>query len=205
MGKLSQGWKPSRRTDSIGHPPLIPAADRRFHVSLTKLVLELIDLRSFSNLWYWIALAVTWSTASHWILGVPYDMVLRARRHGDAAMADLQDMVRIHVNRILFIVHEAGLLLLALVCCGLTMLGLLGFWYEVEFCQAVFLLFAPLTIIAALSIRTAHKIKDHGDMGEDLCRKLSRHRIVVQVIGMISIVVTAMWGMLQNFNISPLG
>ncbi|MGB5870782.1 MAG: component of SufBCD complex, partial [Albidovulum sp.] len=70
---------------------------------------------------------------------------------------------------------------------------------------AVFLLFAPLTIIAALSIRTAHKIKDHGDMGEDLCRKLSRHRIVVQVIGMISIVVTAMWGMLQNFNISPLG
>ncbi|MBC7140794.1 MAG: hypothetical protein H5U18_01300, partial [Rhodobacteraceae bacterium] len=30
------------------------------------------------------------------------------------------------------------------------------------------------------------------------------HRVTVQVIGMISIFVTAFWGMLQNFNISIL-
>ena len=41
-------------------------------------IFELIDMRSFSNLWYWIALAVMWSTASHWVLGVPWDMVIRA-------------------------------------------------------------------------------------------------------------------------------
>ena len=35
-------------------------------------------MRSFSNLWYWIALAVLWSTVSHWVLGVPFDMVQRA-------------------------------------------------------------------------------------------------------------------------------
>ncbi len=44
------------------------------------LIFDLIDMRSFSNLWYWIALAVTWSSTSHWVLGVPFDMVLRARR-----------------------------------------------------------------------------------------------------------------------------
>ena len=31
-------------------------------------VLELIDMRSFSSLWYWIGLAVLWSSASHWVL-----------------------------------------------------------------------------------------------------------------------------------------
>ena len=61
---------------------------------------EMIDMRSFSNLWFWIALAVMWSTASHWVLGVPFDMVLRARRHGEEAQADLEDMVRHHLDPI---------------------------------------------------------------------------------------------------------
>ncbi len=46
---------------------------------------------SFSNLWYWIALAVMWSSTSHWVLGVPYDMIQRARREGGQAEADLED------------------------------------------------------------------------------------------------------------------
>ena len=60
-------------------------------------VFELIDMRSFSNLWYWIALAVTWSSASHWVLGVPWDMAIRARKgQGAQAMHDFEDMVRIN-------------------------------------------------------------------------------------------------------------
>lgn len=180
-------------------------ADRRVDLTLTQLVLDLIDLRSFSNLWYWIALAVTWSTASHWVLGVPFDMVLRARRQGGQAMADLEDMVRINVNRMLYISNEAGVLLLAIWCCVLTMLVLLGFWYQVEFSQAVFLLVFPLSIVGHFRVRTARKISEMGENGENLCLRLNRHRIVVQVLGMISIVVTAVWGMLQNLNISPLG
>ena len=174
-------------------------------MTLTQLILDLIDLRSFSNLWYWIALAVTWSTASHWVLGVPYDMVLRARRHGGQSMTDLEDMVRININRLLYISDEAGLILFAIACCIFTMLGMLGFFYAAEFSQALFLLSFPLTFVVALSLRTAHKIRDNADAGEVLCRRLSRHRIGVQLIGMLSILVTAMWGMLQNFNLSPLG
>lgn len=174
-------------------------------MSLTQLFLDLIDLRSFSNLWYWIALAVTWSTASHWILGVPFDMVLRARRQGEAAMTDLEAIVRINVSRMLYIADEAGLILVAFGMCLLTMLALLGFFYRVEFCQAVFLIALPMALVWLLSLRLAARIRAGGLAEEDLCAALARHRIVVQAIGVISITVTAMWGMLQNFNVSPLG
>ena len=52
-------------------------------------IFELIDMRSFSNLWYWIVLAVLWSSVSHWVLGVPFDMVQRAKRHGGKSLDDL--------------------------------------------------------------------------------------------------------------------
>ena len=50
-------------------------------------IFEVIDMRSFSNLWYWIMLAVIWSSTSHWVLGVPHDMFIRARRQGGQNVA----------------------------------------------------------------------------------------------------------------------
>jgi hypothetical protein len=61
-------------------------------------VFELIDMRSFSNLWYWIALAVVWSTASHWVLGVPFDLITRARRKGGVVEQDLKTLLRINTG-----------------------------------------------------------------------------------------------------------
>ncbi|MDO7630423.1 MAG: component of SufBCD complex, partial [Loktanella sp.] len=53
-----------------------------------KAILQVIDLRSFSSLWYWLFIAIAWSTVSHWVLGVPYDMVQRAKRQGGQAEID---------------------------------------------------------------------------------------------------------------------
>jgi hypothetical protein len=170
----------------------------------TKLIFDLIDLRSFSNLWYWIALAVTWSSASHWVLGIPYDMVLRARRMGGQAEQDLTDITRVNVSRIIFIAEEAGLILMALMTFALTSLILLGFYYGSEFCQALTLILLPLSFVGMMSVATARKIRAAGDAGDALHRRLALHRVTVQVIGMISIFITAFWGMLQNFNISVL-
>lgn len=164
-------------------------------------VFELIDMRSFSNLWYWIGLAVIWSTASHWVLGVPYDMVLRARRIGGQAEADLEDMVRINVGRMLYIAQVAGPVLTAIASFVLTALLLLGFVYRVEFCQAVFLIALPMSVVGLLSLRTAGRIAAAGERGEVLRRRLARHRFWVQAVGMVSIFVTAFWGMLQNLAI----
>ncbi len=168
-------------------------------------VFELIDMRSFSNLWYWIALAVVWSTASHWVLGVPFDMVQRARRHGGEAEADLQAMVRINTARLLWIAQVSGLWLLGIVCFLLTILAMLGFYYRIEFAQALFLIIAPMSLVGGLSLRVARKVAAGSGAAADLYRHLAWHRITVQAIGMVSILVTSMWGMWQNMQIGVLG
>lgn len=167
-------------------------------------IFELIDMRSFSNLWFWIALAVFWSSASHWVLGVPFDMVLRARRNHGQAETDLQDITRVNVNRMLYIARMSGLWIMAFACFILTMLATLGFVYKVEFAQALFLLGFPMSIVGLLSLRTAYKIETEHTQGEALCKRLARHRVVTQLIGTISIFITALWGMWQNLNIGVL-
>lgn len=168
-------------------------------------IFELIDMRSFSNLWFWIALAVVWSSASHWVLGVPFDMIVRARRIGGQAETDLEDMVRINVNRLLYIGRVSGLWLLGFTCFLLTMLFMLGFIYGIEFAQAVLLLGFPMSIVGAISLRTARRIEAGENTGRALHRRLTIHRRWTQGIGMVSIFITALWGMYQNMSIGALG
>lgn len=169
------------------------------------VIFELIDMRSFSNLWYWIVLAVLWSTASHWVLGVPFDMISRAKRFGGQAQDDLEIMVRINTGRMLFIARTAGSWLVAFWTFVATMLLLLGFVYHIEFAQAVLFLFFPFSILMALSLRTSLLIEAGENEGEGLHRRLLRHRISTQVLGMISIFVTSLFGMYQNMHIGVLG
>ena len=177
----------------------------RVALELTDALFELIDMRSFSNLWFWIALAVMWSTASHWVLGVPYDLVMRARRDGGRAVVDVEDMVRINVERLLYIGRMSGLWLAGLTCFLLTGLGLLGFVYFVEFAQALFLLLLPMTFVGLMSLNTARLINDTAASSEMLYKRLFRHRVFVQIIGMVSIFVTATWGMYTNLALGPFG
>jgi hypothetical protein len=164
---------------------------------------ELIDMRSFSNLWFWIVLAVVWSTTSHYGLGVPFDMVLRAKRHGGQTEVDLEDLVRINTNRLLFIAQMSGLWIAGFACFFLTMLALLGFVYGNEFSQSLLLLGFPLSLVGLLSLSTARLIQGEDARGEILRRRLMRHRLYTQIIGMISIFVTALWGMYQNLSVGP--
>ena len=168
-------------------------------------VFELIDMRSFSNLWYWIALAVMWSSASHWVVGVPFDMVARARKAGGQAEADLDALTAINVRRLLYIVDVAGLWLVAVTAFLLTVLAIMGFGYGIEFAQAVLLLALPMTLVFALSIRTARKISTLQETGAALRRRLSWHRLTIQGVGMVSILLTAMFGMYQNMNLGVFG
>lgn len=168
-------------------------------------VFELIDMRSFSNLWFWIALAVLWSSISYWVLGVPWDMIQRARKEETGqAVEDVVDLVRINVNRILHIIEESGLLITGFVCFALTVMFLLGFMFYNEFAQALFLLGFPTSLVGLLSISTARKIRRDEPLGEPLYKLLARHRVYTQIIGMVSIFVTAIWGMLQNMTASVL-
>ncbi len=164
---------------------------------------ELIDLRSFSNLWFWIMLAVIWSTASHFVLGVPYDLVVRAARNGGQAEQDMIDLVRINAGRLIYIADVAGSWLIAIGFCLISSLVLMGFAYGVEFCQAVVLIFAPMMIVFVLTVRRARTIV--GLPGAETRKALRGHRLIVQVIGMISILITSMWGMFYSLSVGVLG
>ncbi|WP_323782371.1 component of SufBCD complex [Thalassovita sp.] len=161
---------------------------------------EVLDLRSFSNLWFWIALAVMWSSASHWVLGVPFDMVVRAARNGDQAQTDLEDMARININRQLYIVDVSGLWILGFACFLLTSLTILGFVYDLQIAQALFCLAFPMAIVRLLALRTARRIHIEEATGALLRKRLSRQRLWTQVIGMISIFLTSMWGIFSSLS-----
>ena len=169
-------------------------------MDLQQSIFELIDTRSFSNMWYWIALAVVWSTASHWVLGVPFDMVQRARKHRGQAETDVEDLVRINCARLLYIGKVSGLWIIGIACFFLTGLAGIGFFYQIELAQAVFLIALPLSIVGAMSLSTARLIADQGLAGDALYNRLARHRVWVQVLGIVAIFVTAMWGMYQNVS-----
>ncbi|WP_170782491.1 component of SufBCD complex [Ruegeria lacuscaerulensis] len=174
-------------------------------MDLFSSIFEIIDMRSFSNLWYWIGLAVLWSTASHWSMGVPFDLVQRARRIGGQSEQDLLDIVRINRNRLLYIVEVSGLALLGLSCFFFTGLAMLGFVYGVEFAQAVFLLMFPLVLVTFINISAARKLSRVEPELAFVAKTLTRCRIYTQIVGMISILITSLWGMYQNFSIGVLG
>lgn len=173
-------------------------------MDLFDTIFEVIDMRSFSNLWYWIALAVLWSYTSHWVLGVPYDLIQRGRREGGQAQQDVEDIVRINANRLLGFMHRGSIVIVGVAFFWLSVIAVLGFYYDVEFAQAVFLLVAPMSLVTWLSLRTCRRILTGENTGAALHRRLNFHRWMTQAIGMASIFVTAMYGMWRNLNISIL-
>lgn len=169
-------------------------------LDFTRTLFDVIDMRSFSNLWFWIVVAVVWSSASYFVLGVPYDMIVRARRLGGQHRADFEAMVRISVNRILYLTRTAGIWLLGFAAFMLTALLILGFWYWVEFAQAVVLIALPMSLVGAMSVARARAIEAEAPTGEALVRQLLRHRRWTQVIGMVALFVTAMFGTYENLT-----
>ncbi len=163
----------------------------------TKTFLDVIDLRSFSSLWYWLVVAAVWSQASHWVLGVPYDVIQRARRQGGEAMADLEALTRVNVNRMRNIVAEAGYWLVGFAFFLHSGLLILAIVYGIEFALAVEMFLIPLTFVGVTSLFTGNRILTEAPEGEALVRVLIRHRFWTQVIGMIAIFVTACVGMYQ--------
>lgn len=168
-------------------------------------IFELIDMRSFSSVWFWIVLALVWSSASQTVMGAPYDLIVRARRKGGEAAVDLNTIVNIFVRRRLTVVRRAGHWVLGFQAMVLTAIFIMAFVHAIEFAQAVFLLLLPLALTQFLSVRLAFRIEHDHMRDERLQRALLRHRLWVQFIGLIAIFVTAVWGMLHVTTVSVLG
>ncbi len=161
-------------------------------------IFDQLYLRSFSSLWFWLALVGVWTLASHRVLGVSSDMIRHARRYGGPAQADLEALVQIKVARMERIFDEAGVVIVGVLFFLLSSLAVLGFFHGVELAQAFTLILVPLTWVGLLGLRLAQQVQAGNRSGEGLVRLLRRHRIKVQLIGLFSIFVTTMWGAWQN-------
>ncbi|AWD20591.1 component of SufBCD complex [Pseudogemmobacter blasticus] len=165
-------------------------------------IIGVIDTRSFSSIWYWIVVAVLWSVSSYWVMGVPYDMLQKARRHGGQAQTDVETLAEIHARRLLDLSRQAAVPLFALVSFLLTSLVVLGFWYGIQLAQALFCLALPMVPIGWLSLRTALKIEAGENTGRALYHRLMYHRRSVQVVGMLAIFFTGMFGSYQIMHVT---
>lgn len=170
-----------------------------------ELIFVLIDMRSFSNLWYWIVLAVLWSTSSYWVMGVPFDLITRAKRDDPAAAEQLALLARIKADRMLYISRKSGIWIIAITAFLLSTLLLLATVHWVEFAQALLLLLAPMWFVSFLTLRLAARVERDDPEVEALVGWLLRHRLTIQFIGMVSIFVTALFGMYRNLSLGAFG
>ena len=166
-------------------------------------IFQVIDMHTFSNVWYWLAVAVTWSTVSHWIIGVPFDMIFRAKRYKGEAASDLDILVGVNVRRLMTINEMAGVWITGFTFFVLSTLFALGFYYGFELAQGCFCLALPLTIVGMINLRLSRRFAVNQPEGEKLARELLKTRFWIQVIAMISIFITAMYGMFHNLSVNP--
>jgi hypothetical protein len=171
--------------------------------SVLQTATEVIEFRSFSNLWFWIVLATLWSTTSHWVLGVPFDIVRRAAGGSQQALSDMHLLANVQARRLLFIAEATGTISTAAAFFLLTMLVMLAAVYQIEFAQALLSLFLPMLIVGLLSVRAARQVDGLDPL--ELGNLLARHRRHIQAVGIFAIFTTSMFGMWVNLNHSALG
>lgn len=178
-------------------------------MSSLSALLALLDSRSFTSLWYWLGFAAVWSLASRNVLGIPSDVVMRARRDEAGRAMLLQWLVLVLPQW--RIAPGMAMLLTALGCCAVVVLAGLGFAYGLEAAQALFLLVAPMLVVLALRIRLARGLVDvlashpQQEAARLAARRILRHGWLVFALALVSIAVAsflaALWIARHPFGI----
>lgn len=140
---------------------------------------------SFQSPWYWALHVVVWTFVCLRTLGVPYDMLLRARRVPEVA-ARVDVLARLSADRIAGAADAAGGAMAA--GAGFVIAGLagLGFASGIEAAQAVFFLVAPLCAVGYSSVRLALWIRRSRLAGPRLVLALSWRRVCHQAIAIVA-------------------
>lgn len=163
-------------------------------MTLIDIITGLIDFRTFSNIWYWLAVMVTWAVATHWVIGVPFDMVVRARRQGGQAAQDLDILVAINLRRLLTLSGTPSVILVGMGAFVVTAAAMLGFVYGLELAQGLFCLVFPLVFVALLTWRSCQRLALDQPTGPALIRALVQLRFWIQLIAITALFCTALLG-----------
>ncbi len=160
----------------------------------TDSIVRVIELNTFTNIWYWIVVIASWSWASNWVLGVPFDVLFRARKGDEGPMRDLEQLLDVHVRRLANYHRSLGPWLIGLLAFLISALAMAGFYYGIELAQGMLLLAAPLCLIGAINLRLALRLDAAPLSGKPLVKRLFLVRLWTQIVAMISLFFTAMYG-----------
>ncbi len=184
--------------------------DKELLVPQVNSLIGFLDSRSFMTIWYWLALVGLWSATGRNIMGIPSDIVARARaalasgQGDDPAVMTLLDWLSLVLPRWRLGPTE-GAVFLGLTSFGLTSLAVLGFVFWLELAQAVFLLLMPFWLLFWMRVRLARRVTpvvDAAQLGQippekaarDAARAMTWHRRWVTVLSMVSVLATVLWG-----------
>jgi hypothetical protein len=145
---------------------------------------------SFQSLWYWVLHVVVWTLACYRTLGVPHDMLIRARRDPEAAER-VDVLARLACERIGGIYDVLGVPLAALA--GFLVAGVfaLGFLSGVETAQAAFAIMLPFAVITYSKLRLALAVRRKRMAGPELVLALARRRIWHQFFSVVAMLSAA--------------
>nr|WP_162623866.1 hypothetical protein [Paracoccus saliphilus] len=175
-------------------------------------LIGLLDSRSFMTIWYWLALVGMWSATGRSVLGVPTEVLTRARTAQAAGQAEgaavilLLDWLSLVLPRWRLGTRE-GALFLAVTSFLLTSLAVLGFVFWLELAQAMLLLLLPFWLLFWMRIRLARRLVPLVEAAQDDRMELSqaaarvahlmvRHRRWVTLMSMVAVALTVLWGTL---------
>ena len=194
--------------------------DKEARVPQFDSLIGFLDSRSFGTIWYWLVVIGTWSLTGRSVIGVPTEIVSRARMavqagEGDSpAILHLLDWLSLLLPRWGIGARE-GAVLLGLTGFVLTSLAIMGIGYALELALAAFLLLLPFAILFWMRVTLARRLMplleaaEQGarpipDAAAEAVRRMVVHRRLVTILSMAAVAVTAMWGALWSL-IHPYG
>jgi hypothetical protein len=153
-------------------------------------LLRIIASAGFDSAWYWVLHVVVWTFVCYRTLGVPQDMLLRARREPEVAER-VELLARLSVERIVGIHALAGVPLAAAAGFLLATLAALGFLNGLEGAQAAFMLLAPLAAIVGSKLRLALYLRGRRVQRPQLVLMLARRRFWHQALTIVAMLAAA--------------
>ncbi|HRO12126.1 hypothetical protein [Amaricoccus sp.] len=148
-------------------------------------MIQTLAAASFLSIWYWVLHAVVWTLACYRTLGVPLDMLHRARAEPEiAGRVDL--LAHLAAARIAGLYDLLGVPIAALGGFALATLFVIGFGLGMEAAQAAFALLLPLGVIGYSKLRLALAVRRYRMGGAGLVLALARRRVWHQFIAILA-------------------
>lgn len=160
------------------------------------LLLSPISSRSFTSVWYWIALAGFWTVMLQRVMDVPARLLAEAERGDVNARQDAMSLARSAVRRAVhgraagaWAAAEGAFLVTLLV--SLAVVGL-------QFAQALVPMVLPWIALRALDLRLARRLEAEGPDTDALVEHLLWHQLLTRVIAGAVLLLTILWGAWSN-------